>query len=251
MVGFRGFVAPKGVRINYIPPNDMKIQGGMVAWVDAYWFKIENSVIEMRCKLKEPLGSKNVSELYMECYDIIRATTDLFSFAMGIGLTPILDTFLDEKGNPKDAIAGDKNLSSLCTSYKVDAPFEEILILILRERLASMALNDLIISITMTNYGQVNCGRAVESLRSLLADPGKDRGIEWSQMQEKLNVDEAYLKFITDHSVDARHGRRDKVKFEVLAELNRRAWVLLDRFIAYRGNGNQPLLPDRFPLLKG
>jgi hypothetical protein len=70
-------------------------------------------------------------------------------------------------------------------------------------------------------------------------------------MQAALNVDKAYLAYITDLSIGPRHGKPTPITDATAMEVRARAWRIMDRFLHYRLGKNQPLSPQVFPLLRG
>ena len=71
-------------------------------------------------------------------------------------------------------------------------------------------------------------------------------------MRSNLNVDEKYLKFVTGLSHGPRHGNRAKrLPERDLAETLNRAWTIMDRYLAFRRRGGQPLPLTEFDFSKG
>jgi hypothetical protein len=113
-----------------------------------------------------------------------------------------------------------------------------------------MALNDLIVSITLPHQASVNCARDVEGLRVLMV-PATDRKQAWPIFQTNLNIDRAYREFVTDVSTGPRHGDRTWIPGTTVTEATKRAWIILNRFLEYRKRANQALPLADFPLLTG
>lgn len=114
-----------------------------------------------------------------------------------------------------------------------------------------MALNDLIAAISLPHVSTVNCARAIEGLRHLIASTGSSDKQAWEQMRQALQIDKAYLKLITDSSAASRHGNRVHVPGSVTTEITRRSWIIMNRYFEYRKRGNRVLSLTDFPLLKG
>jgi hypothetical protein len=112
-----------------------------------------------------------------------------------------------------------------------------------------MALNDLIISVTLPHHAAVNCARAIDGIRNLMVPAGGDRKQSWLLMRQNLNVAESYLTFLTNVSIAPRHGDRTHIPGSVVTETVERSWIIMDRFLEFRKRGNCPLPIDRFPLL--
>src|SRR5262249_26539082 len=114
-----------------------------------------------------------------------------------------------------------------------------------------LVLNDLINAIRIPHITATNCSRVVEGIRHLIA-PNQTEKAGWAVMRAALNVDEAYLKFLSQQSYQPRHGNHQFVTRETNGEILRRAWTVMDRYIHYRKRADGKSLPEsEFPLLKG
>jgi hypothetical protein len=162
-----------------------------------------------------------------------------------------LETFVDPNGSRSPILLKDESLPSLCTAFTLTNGFDEVHTMVLQDWRLIGALDDLIAAITLTHVAPVNCARVVERLRELIASPGSGRKNAWKQMQHALQIDEAYLKFITEHSVDTRHGGTVHIPGSVTTQVTRRAWTVMNRYFEYRKNGSKPLSANDFPLLTG
>jgi hypothetical protein len=92
-----------------------------------------------------------------------------------------------------------------------------------------MALNELILAITLPHVSSVNCARAMERLKHLIAPQGATDKEAWRKMRDTLRIDESYLKYITRYSVGPRHGSPVHVPGTVTTEVTRRAWIIMNR----------------------
>ena len=111
------------------------------------------------------------------------------------------------------------------------------------------ALDDLIVSITLPHHSTVNCARAIEGLRHLIAAPDATVSQAWEQMRNALQLDRSFLQLITDTSAAPRHGNRIHISGSITTEIVRRSWLIMDRFLEYRKRGNTPLPATDFPTL--
>jgi len=69
-------------------------------------------------------------------------------------------------------------------------------------------------------------------------------------MRQYLNIDHAYLKFITDVSTAPRHGKRvGATSQKDFDETITRSWVVMNRFLEYKKRGDKQLPLAAFPLL--
>jgi hypothetical protein len=249
-VHFLGKVLPGVVQVSLGHKPIVKWEAPDVGLSMEFTNHITNSQVDVECKLNR-YSSEDFMPVYMRAFDICRASVGLASFAMGYGLTVVLETFVDPGGSKSTILAKDESLASLCTAFTLTKGFDEVHTMVLQNWPLFHALNDLIEAITVPHVSPVNCGRVVERLRELIASPGSNRKNAWKEMRDALQVDEAYLKFITDHSVDPRHGLPVHVPGSVTTEVIRRAWTIMNRYFDYRKNGGKPLSGKSFPLLTG
>jgi hypothetical protein len=173
-----------------------------------------------------------------------------------MGLTVILEKFQDPSGALSDLLIHDPSFAALVTAFRLNVPppndLEETLRIVWTEPPLFFALRDLIDPITLPHRTAVCCGRAIEGLRNLIAStPAGSRAEAWEEFRRTLQLDQAYLKLITDHSVGTRHGEHSRLSGETTREITRRSWIVMDRFLRYRLLGNQPLTAPDFPLLNG
>jgi hypothetical protein len=189
--------------------------------------------------------------------DLARATVDVLAFGTGMGLTVILEKFENPAGTISDLLIHDTRFAALVTAFQLNLPppnnLEETLRVVWTEPPLFFALRDLIEAITLPHRAPVCCGRATEGLRNLIASTpaGASRAEAWEAFRRTLQLDQTYLKLITDNSVGTRHGEHSRVSGETTTEITRRSWIVMDRFLRYRLLGNQPLPAADFPLLKG
>ena len=69
-------------------------------------------------------------------------------------------------------------------------------------------------------------------------------------MRENLNIQKAYLRFISDASAKARHANRNYIPPRIVSEVLKRSWTIMDRYLEYRKGGNTRLSADQFRLLE-
>ncbi|MGZ5553493.1 MAG: hypothetical protein ACXWHF_07620 [Chthoniobacterales bacterium] len=257
-IQFFGRIHPTICRINLtLDPNTS------INWKDEehqsnYTFKLHiadgNVRIECDASRYEP---SFFDELYRRSLDLARATVDVLAFGTGIGLTVLLEKFENPAGEISDLLIQDTRLAPSVTAFQLNVPppnnLEETLKIVWTEPPLFFALRDLIEAITLPHRAPVCCGRAIEGLRNLIASthPGGSRAEAWETFRRTLQLDQAYLKLITDNSVGTRHGDHSRISGETTTEITRRSWIVMDRFLRYRLLGNRPLPLDDFPLLNG
>ena len=235
-----------GRQLNWSEPNiglEMKIT-----------LHIKDSVVDAECELNR-YEDKELATYYMRALDLVRASVDLVSFAMARGLTVFLDTVVKPNGIPSPILLENPLLVPLVTAFRVNADKscaesnDKMCQLVLTEPPLFMALNDLIVAITLPHHSPVNCARAIEGLRSIITPPGMDRKDGWAVLRDKLRIEKEYLAFITQYSTGPRHGDRAHIPGNICDEIIKRAWIIMNRFLEFRKRGNQPLPESEFPTL--
>jgi hypothetical protein len=114
----------------------------------------------------------------------------------------------------------------------------------------NFALRDLVSAQISPRLAPINCARAVEALRHLVA-PNLKRNKAWATFRDNLNLDRTYTELLTGISVSHRHGEYIPVSNRDNAEIELRSWTIMNRYLHWRRHGRKRLPLDRFPLLKG
>lgn len=232
-----------------------------ITWLDTerqitYVFKlfVTDGLVRIECDATR-YDQSCFDEVYRRALDLARATVDVLAFGTGFGLTVVFDKFIDAQNTESELMIQDGRLPPLVTAFKVNSPLpnhlQETLQAVWTEPALFFALRDLIESITLPHRGPVCCGRAVEGLRTLMTGSSMPRGQAWGEFRRNLQLDETYVKLITDHSVAPRHGDHIRISGAVTFEIVQRAWVIMDRFLIFRLRGNKQLPSAEFPLLRG
>lgn len=247
-VHFLGKILPRTVRITLDDGPTLKWESADNGLIMEFTNHITNSQIDIECKLNR-YTSGDFAQIHKRAVDICRASVDLASFNTGRGLLVDIESFVDPSGAISAIEIKDDNLAQLCTAFTLTAGFAQIHTMVLQDWRRFRVLNDLIGAITQQHAAPVNCARAIEGLRYLIASPDASTTKAWKQMRDVLRIDEAYLKFITDHSVDPRHGKPVHIPGNVTSEVTRRAWIVMNRYFEYLKNGEKPLPENDFPIL--
>lgn len=240
-IQFHGFVSPREiVRRSSGGPINYHSSGvdGVV-----FHFKIKDSVVWIGCE------STNIDDvafnlLHLVSYYMVRGVLDAIGFTHALPMTLILDACTKSNGKRVKLRIEEPQLAVICT-----VPHKEIIALSVGERAILKHLHTLSEALTDTLESEANCHKAVEGFAQLLLPGGKPIP-RWKKMQENLNIDEDYLKFITDLSKGPRHGTSDAQSLGYIAETRRRAWVVANRFLEFRKRGNVNLSAPDFPLLR-
>jgi hypothetical protein len=184
--------------------------------------------------------------------DLARAVVNSYAFAKGLGLSVLLETVVKPDGIKYNIRNTRPELEPLVTAMHSSADggvdIHEVFPIVLKDPTISVALNDLISSLTQGQEAPVKCGRAVDAIRHSMA-PANDRAKGWQAMRENLNLTEDYLKFVTEQSKGPRHGNVLGTTWVDGHEAVKRSWIVMNRFLEFKKRGNQRLPVVEFPLL--
>lgn len=209
--------------------------------------RIVHSAIHVACDLNR-WGDEVLPTVFKHALDLCRASVDLVGFSMGWGLTVHLHSFVDPDGNVSALLFQAPGLSPLCTAYNVSEGFGEIHRMVLQEPTLMHALNDLVQAITVPHKSLVNCARAMDRLKHLVAPAGATKKDAWAALQSALRIEEDYLKVITAASANPRHGGLTHVPGTMVRDVTSRAWTVMNRYLEYRKAGG--VLPVAFGQLR-
>lgn len=254
-VFFRGTVRPPIFKLNVDRMPMIRF-----GWPDGnltadFTITIKDSKVEVRCDVTRFDKEEHLSMLAMHANDLSSAAIDSFCFFYGFGLRVFLEIFIDADGNQTALTAKTEEVAGLCKAFNLDPShvgpdnFEAMIRLVVKERPLLLALNDLIVPISQFNLATINCARAIEGLRAAMSSPEWSREKQWEFMRSQLNISKEYLGFVIGLSADPRHGKRKAPEVGEQAEVIRRAWVVMDRFLEFRKRNNQQLPTDDFPPL--
>lgn len=247
-IHFLGRVLPTPTQVTVSFASSIKWEQEDIGLFMEFTCKIEKSKIDVECRT-EKYRPEHFGEFYRRALDICRAQVDLVAFKMGWGLTVVMETFIDPNGITSQIFPKDDRLAPLCTAFSLDQGFDELCVKVIQSVPLFMALRDLIASISLPHVAPVDCARAMGRLKHLVATPGTKDKQAWQQLRQALQIDEAYLKYITDCSTNPRHGKPGYTPGTVTTEVSRRAWVIMNRYFEYLKRGNVILDPAEFPLL--
>ncbi len=190
-------------------------------------------------------------EIYLaRSVDIMYAALSMVTFATGIYYFPHFDRIRKPDGFVSTpVIFGDPKLVGLCKNYSVldMTPGFDVVFSSGQLMRAMRDLND-----TMTNphIVAINCTRVLETIKDVMTSSLKlGDSKKWYIMRHSLNIDRSYVQYITDWSLNHRHGRAELLPGDELREIWRRTWIIMDRFITYRKLGLPKLDETEYPTL--
>lgn len=254
---FRGSVLPEHfsgrLNINGLPSiRCVTDSGNNVAELT---LDITESKVSVRCRTKTFDAETHLSTLSMHAYNIARAAVDSWCFSSGIGLMVHLGKVVHPNGEEHNLAPQAEHVLGLCTAFNLDpsaqslGSYQEMVRIIISDQYVLMALNDLVASIHQFDLAAINCARAIEALRTSMTPSVMDRFKAWPIMQANLNLTERYLTSITAPSAKPRHGARRSLGGTVQAEIMKRAWIVMNRFLEFRKRGDVPLPEQEFRVL--
>ena len=218
---------------------------------------IDQSKVTVTCELDE-YKDEYLSLLYKASWDLVRAYIDLVSFSAGFGWIVFIDRYIHPDGREINLFILAKALAAECTAFKMDFQMPEespdfmaAAKAVITETPLLYALSDLTETLTRPQIAPINFGRVLDALRKIVA-PNETRPIKgWAILQKIVNVDQRYTEWVSELSIEPRHGGRIHIDGATVTEAQRRCWAVMNRFLEYRKRGNQPLPLDKFPLLRG
>jgi hypothetical protein len=250
-IQFLGRVLPEFIKVT-VPPRDVLWKEADTQAQTTMRLRIFESKINVECD-SNIYSKDNLAPLYMRAFDLARASINLVAFASGEGLSLILDTVICDDGMPLPMSPRVHSLAPLCTTYRVneadDSALNEIYNIVLSDPTLFLALNDLVLAITLPHVAPMTCGRAMDGLKNIIATPDTTPVQAWEQMRNTLHIDKDFLQFITAMSAGPRHARPGHIPGETVREICRRSWIIMNRYLEYRKRGSQPLPVSEFPLL--
>jgi hypothetical protein len=213
---------------------------------------IKESMIDVSCEVNR-WKDEDHTHVWMRALDLARAAVNVAAFASGLGLSVLLDTLILPDGSASTIRPIDPRLESLCTAYRINDPaansaFEQVWTMVASNPSLFMIFDDLIRAISLPHEAPINCGRALDGIRSIMAPGRKTAG--WEVVRDNLKCSEDHLKFVTEHSKGPRHGDRTFIPGDITVEIVARAWKVTNRFLEFKKRGDQPLPESEFPILK-
>jgi hypothetical protein len=249
---FIGRVLPTQIPLT-LPPSTVEFgpsQGPGIS--GTYRIHVANSIINIECEA-ETVKAPERFMLLANALALVRVAVNLASFAVGHPMQVQLDTVIDETGNPSPLIVKHSILTGINTAVATDnaEAFNSLCHEIISgEPYAFDVLNDLRISINEPVFSVIHLNRAIEGIKQDISGAAKDDKSAWETMRATLNIDENYLRHVTNLSKGARHARVDPIQGKDALEAVRRAWTITNRYLEYIKRKRTPLPLTEFPLLQ-
>jgi len=180
---------------------------------------------------------------------LVGTAVNLVIFTTGLPLRFLINRYHPNERETLSIVHQFSDLGKRCNAFGLDS-LGVAWQLVAKEIRLFQALEDLTAAAIDNDLIAINCARVVEALRQLSAPGIENRGEQWKQFRNLLNIDLSYLKFITENSKGPRHGNKMNVSPEVNDQILSRTWGVMNRFIAFRMKGNTRLPLSEFPLLQ-
>ena len=250
-IEFLGRIFPAGTRIsiNNAPRVRLPIRNLTFA-VDITTIVTDSSV-QVICDMPVQFEPENLINIYVDVITVVQGVVNLAGFHLRAGVIVCIDYWVDPSGNKAGISLNDPNLPQYCTAFIGATNFHKAIELLVAEPAIHMVLNDLILGQVFANHALINCARAVEGIRHMIAGHGTDPKKAWPIMCDALNIERPYIHPITENSTKPRHGNVVVVAGPTIRDVTQRSWIIMDRFFHYRLCKNQKLSDPQFPLLRG
>jgi len=242
---FYGHVLPTGLVLSF-ETEPITWADSEETLVESYLVRCKLSAIEVTCCVTSIENDAHIDRIRNRALDLARARVESWAFLVGQGVGISLDCMVDENGK-KHVLIG--HIPGLEETVKCEVAEEEIYRLLASDQSLLMAFNDLISGITFPYYAHVNCARAMDAIRCIMA-PNLNEKAGWRFMQESLNAEEPYLVSLSHLSREGRHGKRVWIDPSLAEKAILRAWEVMNRFLYFKTHGEIILDPVKFPLLK-
>jgi hypothetical protein len=253
-VHFRGRVLPSALQITIeglSPLISKEVGTGEIMQLSV---KVIESRISVECAVDHYGPGDDISIMHTRATHVARAILDCFAFANGFGLIVFLDEMEDVDGIVRKVLLRHDELPAYFTAFRnadASVDYDAMYRLILTDPNLSLAINDLIVAVTVPAHIAINCARSIEALRNILVPEESKRKQGWAELREALRLEKSYIEFITTASTGPRHGtERYLPTQDIHKEVMKRSWVIMNRFLEYRKRGNQLLPLVEFPVLQ-
>ncbi len=210
-------------------------------------FEVSVFVGRVRVHVVTSVADEKVAEdLYFAAWDVARTFVEAAGFIKAIPYSVSLDRVILPNGEVRSYVFGDRSLAAMHDF--TDDDLEAISDLTLVDLKHGLVLSDILMTLGKAHYSPTACGRVADSVARLIS-PNAGRAAQWNNLRQKLRVDEAYVRSLSDVSKASRHGDRIEVDAGTNQKTAHRAWALVGRYLRYRLKGE--LDPERYPLLEG
>jgi hypothetical protein len=247
-IQFKGRVLPAALPVTILGGPSLHIENEHLGLVSEMRFNIQDNLITVDCDVNK-LEPATMGSLVIRAHNTVESAVNLLSFSTGVGHSVILDKCHLPGGAVQDVIMEDRELAKFATAIQSSSDLQQFLKMCLVEPPLFLAIRDLSDAIKTSNLAEINCTRAIETIRNYFIPPGGSRKDGWMPMRKALNVSQEYVTSITNLSRGPRHGDYYEMPTQKVRDACEKTWMLMNRFLEYRKRGNQPLPLSEFCLL--
>ncbi|WP_316195839.1 MULTISPECIES: hypothetical protein [unclassified Bradyrhizobium] len=247
-IRFAGRILPEAINLSVQDHPTISWKSGLSGTEGRFEISIVANAITVDCELHR-FESQHFTEVYARASDLVSATINFHAFCTGVGFQAILEKVSIDGGAEQPVIPQDQALASLVSVVPTEQEVAQLHHIVLTDHALAQALRDLADGLRTFHTGPVVAQRAVETIRNYFVPPGADYSAGWQPMRDALNLSRDYLQVITDLSIGPRHGDRSHIPTPQLRVGVERAWVVMNRFLAYRLLGSTKLPERDFPPL--
>jgi hypothetical protein len=247
---FHGRLLPMGYKMNMGRPVENLIVTPTGKIPISFRVEITASIILVECAISSELTEDIFQEAYSIAHRVTFNVVDLMCFQYGLQLTVNLESWTDPAGRNIEIRAQDVSLLNIVSSVdnnNLDVPLK----LLFDEPHIAVVLHDLTQALHYRENTTINCARAIDGMKHLLSPDEKDDAAAWAFMRDVLNLDLAYVVFITTASRDGRHRKPVQIPSKTISLVLNRSWNIMNRYFEYRLRNAGPLRDPEFPLLTG
>jgi hypothetical protein len=213
--------------------------------------EIIDSKVHVTCQTNRD-NPYDLGELRMRSQEFVSAYVNLINFRLGRALSVTLNYVVTPAGGAKQFIdVSNPQLGEVVTAFADITDFKGMDQLVLGNPLIMRLLDTLITGLSKDHHTLINCARVIDGIKhDITPNDVKDKH-KWRELHNALNIDESYLKLITDESATPRHGKLPIASHAKINELLLRTWTAMDRYLVYVRSGRKKLPYSSYPLLLG
>jgi hypothetical protein len=227
----------------YMPDSESRV---------SYRVSIKYSNVTVDCDCTNYDEKRDLIPVFIRAIDVARAPVDLFAFSKGMGFFLVLDAYRNSAGVIHPMVLIDEATAALATSVNSLPPEKmyELLQMLMLEPPFYRVFRDLNRVLTDTHVSAQYSFRAIEGVRHLLSPLEPNKNKSWERLRDVLGIRRSYIDPLTERSFGPRHGDSTHIPGSVQADLVKRAWTIVNRYIEFRlRGGTDPLPTTEFPEL--
>jgi hypothetical protein len=214
-----------------------------------FHFEFKDGIVDVKCEIEKSIPNLGATCI-AKALELGSIPINILAFSKGWHLTIIFDEMTEAEIRTATAFS-ELSLQECVTAFSSAKNFESVEEILADSFNIRFAFSDLISSLGNLNYSAIASGRAVEAVRRDLSPQALSEKQAWKNMREKLNIDEEYLRIVTNASTKPRHGDRGATNGQIQMKVTRSAWQIMNRYLEYKIRGGiEKLSENDFPFLR-